>query len=88
MKTKLIIPALLLIAATTSAQDKKDWPGIGRYEKANANTPPPTKGKVRVVYMGDSITDAWINNDSTDLNNPATCSPFKEGSRNALNISC
>ncbi|MES2810645.1 MAG: SGNH/GDSL hydrolase family protein [Bacteroidota bacterium] len=65
MKTKLIIPALLLIAATTSAQDKKDWPGIGRYEKANANTPPPTKGKVRVVYMGDSITDAWINNDST-----------------------
>lgn len=64
MKTKLIITSLLLAAATASAQNK-DWPGIGRYEKANANTPAPTKGKVRVVYMGDSITDAWINNDST-----------------------
>jgi lysophospholipase L1-like esterase len=64
MKTKLIVTSLLLVAATASAQNK-DWPGIGRYENANSTTPPATKGKVRVVYMGDSITDAWINNDST-----------------------
>jgi acetyl esterase/lipase/lysophospholipase L1-like esterase len=42
-----------------------DWPGIGRYADQNSKTPPPANGKIRVVYMGDSITDFWINNDST-----------------------
>jgi lysophospholipase L1-like esterase len=64
MKTKLTLFSLLLIAASAGAQNR-DWPGIGRYEKANANVAPPAKGQIRVVYMGDSITDAWINNDST-----------------------
>jgi len=64
MKTKLIIPALLLMSASAMAQNK-DWPGIRRYEKANAALPEPAKGEKRVVYMGDSITDFWVGNDST-----------------------
>ena len=64
MKTKLIIPALLLMSASAMAQNK-DWPNIHRYEKANAALPEPSKGEKRVVYMGDSITDFWVNNDST-----------------------
>ncbi|HEY9533247.1 MAG TPA: SGNH/GDSL hydrolase family protein [Mucilaginibacter sp.] len=64
MKTKLIIPTLLLISTSAMAQNK-DWPGIRRYEKANSELPAPAKGEKRVVYMGDSITDFWINNDST-----------------------
>jgi len=64
MKTKLIIPALILISASAVAQNK-DWPGIRRYEKANSQLPAPAKGEKRVVYMGDSITDFWVNNDST-----------------------
>lgn len=64
MKTKLIIPALLLLSASAMAQNK-DWPGIHRYEKANADLPEPAKGEKRVVYMGDSITDFWVRNDST-----------------------
>lgn len=54
----------MLISAAAVAQNK-DWPGIRRYEKANSQLPEPAKGEKRVVYMGDSITDFWVNNDST-----------------------
>jgi len=36
-----------------------DWPNLGRYRDANANTPQPAAGENRVVFMGDSITDSW-----------------------------
>jgi lysophospholipase L1-like esterase len=62
MKTKLIILFSLFIAISASAQD---WPNIKHYAKANSNLPEPAKGEKRVVYMGDSITDFWIGNDST-----------------------
>lgn len=62
MKTKLIILFSLFIAISANAQD---WPNINHYAKANENLPEPTAGKKRVVYMGDSITDFWISNDST-----------------------
>jgi lysophospholipase L1-like esterase len=38
---------------------KQDWPNLGRYRDENAKLPPPAKGEARVVFMGDSITDAW-----------------------------
>ena len=44
------------------AQQKKmleDWPNLARYHDANATLPPPAAGADRVVFMGDSITDAW-----------------------------
>ncbi len=34
-----------------------DWPQLGRYRDSNAALPPPEKD--RVVFFGDSITDAW-----------------------------
>ncbi len=37
----------------------QDWPNIARYHDANASVQPPTKDEKRVVFMGDSITDAW-----------------------------
>lgn len=44
----------------------KDWQQLGRYRESNQNLPPafanPPKGVSRVVFMGDSITDAWGNN--------------------------
>jgi lysophospholipase L1-like esterase len=30
-----------------------------RYARANANLPPPQNGEMRVVFLGDSITDRW-----------------------------
>lgn len=62
--TKKLLPALLLFFAIASAK-AQDWANIKRYQEANSKVPPPTTGENRVVYMGDSITDFWINNDST-----------------------
>jgi lysophospholipase L1-like esterase len=47
---------------TQLARDEKtlqDWPNLGRYREENAKLPAPEAGQARVVFMGDSITDAW-----------------------------
>ena len=47
---------------TQLAHDEKillDWANLGRYRDENAKVPPPTPLENRVVFMGDSITDAW-----------------------------
>jgi lysophospholipase L1-like esterase len=44
------------------ARDEKtlqDWANLGRYRKDNSLLPIPDPGQDRVVFMGDSITDAW-----------------------------
>jgi lysophospholipase L1-like esterase len=37
----------------------RDWAQLGRYRDANRTLKPPAAGESRVVFMGDSITDAW-----------------------------
>jgi lysophospholipase L1-like esterase len=37
----------------------QDWPNLGRYRAANQELGAPKPGEQRVVFMGDSITDAW-----------------------------
>lgn len=37
----------------------QDWPNLGRYAAENAKLGPAAAGEARVVFMGDSITDAW-----------------------------
>jgi lysophospholipase L1-like esterase len=37
----------------------QDWAGLRRYRQENAQLPPPAEDENRVVFMGDSITDAW-----------------------------
>ena len=36
-----------------------DFGDLARYKQANAELGPPAPGEKRVVFMGDSITDAW-----------------------------
>ena len=49
-----------LRADLKSAQDRlKDWPNLGRYHDADTQVQPPPPGEMRVVFMGDSITDGW-----------------------------
>lgn len=36
-----------------------DWPNLGRYRAENAALGPVPEGERRVVFFGDSITDAW-----------------------------
>jgi lysophospholipase L1-like esterase len=63
MKTKSILIVLSLFF-TIAVVKGQDWANIKKYEKANSKVPPPVPNEIRVVYMGDSITDFWINNDS------------------------
>lgn len=37
-----------------------DWAQLKRYQAANQQAGPPAVGENRVVFYGDSITDAWI----------------------------
>jgi lysophospholipase L1-like esterase len=37
----------------------RDWPNLARYRDANRAAGAPSTGEARVVFMGDSITDAW-----------------------------
>ena len=38
---------------------QRDWAQLGRYREANRALKAPAAGESRVVFMGDSITDAW-----------------------------
>ena len=49
---------------TLFEQDEKmlrDWPNLARYQPENARLQPPAPDEHRVVFMGDSITEAWMN---------------------------
>ena len=39
---------------------KDDWANLARYQDADAELGKPEKGTKRVVFMGNSITDGWI----------------------------
>jgi lysophospholipase L1-like esterase len=38
---------------------RRDWPNLTRYREQNRALAAPAAGEARVVFMGDSITDAW-----------------------------
>src|SRR5437763_1724108 len=47
---------------TELSRDEKilsDWANLGRYRQENSLVPSPAENEARVVFMGDSITDAW-----------------------------
>ena len=53
-------PATLDSAQVAALQQQlSDWPQLGRYREENAQLAPPAPGERRVVFYGDSITDAW-----------------------------
>lgn len=43
-------------------QKLNDWPQLARYHDANAALSPAAPGEKRVIFYGDSITDAWARN--------------------------
>ena len=60
------MPFRFMVNSKRSIPDKvtEDRAEIKRYQEKNKNTPPKAKGEKRVVFMGNSITDYWINTDS------------------------
>lgn len=49
----------ILAGNPANAQVNPDWPNLQRYAKANEELGPPKSGEQRVVFMGNSITQAW-----------------------------
>jgi lysophospholipase L1-like esterase len=53
------ILAALFCCGIAWSQSTTDWPNLARYHDANATLAPAAPSDNRVVFMGDSITDAW-----------------------------
>lgn len=53
---------LQVLAAKLERTEKilRDWPNLARYADANAGLAAPEKFDLRVVFLGDSITEAWV----------------------------
>ena len=54
------------MAGLTKIYDERlhnDWPWLTRFEHDDSQVPPPTPGEKRVIYIGDSITEYWIDKD-------------------------
>jgi lysophospholipase L1-like esterase len=41
---------------------RTDWPNLKRFHGDDVALPAPAAGEKRVVFMGDSITEAWLHN--------------------------
>jgi len=74
MKYALIIITLGMIFQSASkraeAQSEKDWPNLKRYQEANAKLTIPDRQHQRVVFLGNSITDAWTDRSPQFFENP------------------
>ena len=57
----LLVSALLITGVDVDAQARPgdDWAGLNRYRAENAALPAPHAGEDRVVFYGNSITEAW-----------------------------
>ena len=44
---------------SVEVRQRNDWANLTRYRDANAALGAPAPGETRVVFMGNSITDAW-----------------------------
>jgi lysophospholipase L1-like esterase len=68
----LAVVAVALLAGSVAAADpqngagqaqierlRTDWAQLLRYRDENRSLPPPSAGRPRVVFLGDSITESW-----------------------------
>jgi lysophospholipase L1-like esterase len=55
----IICTSVILLISMNNVNAQKDWADLNRYGQANRDLPEPLKGENRVVFMGNSITDAW-----------------------------
>ena len=65
----LLAGATLALVASADAQAPQptDWANLRRYARENAALPAPTANENRVVFMGNSITEAWAKSFATQF---------------------
>jgi acyl-CoA thioesterase-1 len=47
---------------TDPTPQQQAWANVAKYHAANAKLAPPAAGEKRVIFFGDSITEAWAGN--------------------------
>ncbi len=62
MRSKLLLKCIIMSALLFSGLEleAQDWPNLNRFRAENALLKAPEKGEKRVVFMGNSITQGWI----------------------------
>ena len=55
----LLLAAAIVNGSDLSAQSANDWANLARFRADNAQLGAPRAGEQRVVFMGNSITEAW-----------------------------
>jgi len=61
IQIKNFILWISLTIFTTQFAFSQDWPNLKRYEKENSALTMPQPNEDRVVFMGNSITEGWLN---------------------------
>ncbi|NKI32159.1 SGNH/GDSL hydrolase family protein [Croceivirga thetidis] len=62
--TTMIIAFALFGLSSMQKVTAQDWPNLSKYQKANTELEMPKEGENRVVFMGNSITEGWLQADS------------------------
>ena len=61
MKNLKIACTLFLALFVVGLTFAQDWANTARFKDDNAKLGPPSSGEKRIVFMGNSITEGWIN---------------------------
>lgn len=57
---KNTLPIILILIFITTEGNAQDWPNLKRYQAANLELGIPGPNEDRVVFMGNSITEGWL----------------------------
>ena len=69
-KTRLTILLLAVCFITSNPINAQDWPNFKRFREANRQLESPKSNENRVVFMGNSITEAWSRVSPQFMENP------------------
>ncbi len=56
----LTAPLIVLLTMLSSLSFAQDWANLNRFQEENKKLPAPNPKENRVVFMGNSITEGWV----------------------------
>lgn len=68
-KVKICLLLVLLMGFYHNI-NAQDWANLNRFKKQNKALGAPVKGEQRIVFMGNSITEGWLNKDPDFFSRP------------------
>jgi len=71
MKNIVRITFVILLLGFQQNINAQDWANLNRFRIQNDSLGLPDEGEQRVVFMGNSITEGWLNKDPQYFENPS-----------------